>query len=192
VPLFALSTDSRSRGEKDDLMRKRLALALVALLVTPLLLTACSTASRDTAKDYLNALLKGDDEKALGLACDSFKAGTQSLLAWYKQQGVDEKSVDLQFDIGKGGNSKEIIVTGSYQYGDPNFLREYDLKEKDDTRIVLLMQKTGGKWCVTDKSKFGGEIDAVLAGAPAEQSATQPTEQPTAEPTAEPTATPSS
>lgn len=161
-------------------------MALVALLVTPLLLTACSTASRDEAHDYISALLKGDDEKALGLACDSFQAGTQSLLAWYKQQRVDEKSIDLQFDIGKGGNSKEIIVTGSYQYGDPNFLREYDLKEKDDSRIVLAMQKTGGKWCVTDKSSFGGEIDAVLAGAAAEQSATEPTEQPPTEPTATP------
>jgi hypothetical protein len=173
-------------------MRKRLALALVALLVTPLLLTACSTASRDTARDYVNALLKGDDAKALGLACDSFQAGTQTLLAWYKQQRIDEKSVDLQFDIGQGGNTKEIIVTGSYMYGDPKFLQEYALKENDSTRIVLAMQKTGGKWCVTDKSKFGSEIDAALASAAVEPSAAQPTEPPTAEPTETLTATPSS
>jgi len=190
VPSFVLSVDSRSGGEKDDLMTKRLALVLVALLITSLLLTACSNASRNAAKDYMNALLKGDDAKALGLACDSFNAKTQTLLAWYKQQLIDEKSVDLQYDIGKGGNTKEIIVTGSYMYGDPSFQREYVVREKDNTRIVLWMEKTGGKWCVTDKSEFGAEIDAALAGAPAEQPATQPTQEPTAEPTLEPTATP--
>jgi hypothetical protein len=192
VPFFVLSADGRSRGEKDDLMRKRLALVLVALLVTPLLLTACSTASRNTAEDYMNALLKGDDAKALDLACDSFKAGTQTLLAWYKQQQVDEKSVDLQFDIGKGGNTSEIIVTGSYNYGDPKFLQEYVLEEQFNTRIVLWMEKTGGKWCVSNKSKFGTEIDAALASAAVEQPTAQPTEQPTAEPTGTPAATPSS
>lgn len=189
VPFFVLSGDSRSGGEKDDLMTKRLALILVALLIIPLLLTACSNASRNTARDYMNALLKGDDAKALGLACDSFKTGTQTLLAWYKQQQIDAKSVDLQFDIGKGNNTKEIIVTGSYQYGDPSFQREYILREKDNTRVVLWMEKTGGKWCVTDKSEFGAEVEAALTGAPAEQPAAQPTEEPTAQPTEEPTAT---
>jgi hypothetical protein len=188
VPFFVLSADGQSRGEKDDLMRTRLALILVALLVTPLLVTACSTASRNTAEDYMNALLKGDDAKALDLACDSFKAGTQTLLAWYKQQQVDEKSIDLQFDIGKGSNTSEIIVTGSYMYGDPKFLQEYAIEEQYNTRVVLWMEKTGGKWCVTNKSRFGTEIDAALASA----AAAQPTEQPTAEPTGTPTATPSS
>jgi len=137
-------------------MSKKFALLLVALLVVPALLVACSTESRDAGEDYINALLKGDEEKALELACDSYQEQTQTLLAWYAEQDVHEKSIDLKFDVGKAGNEKEIIATGSYEYGDPDMPREWVLSEKKNTRIVLDMEKDGDDWCVTDESVFEG------------------------------------
>ncbi len=137
-------------------MSKKFALLLVALLVVSALLVACSTKSRDAGEDYVNALLKGDDQKALGLACASFQDQTQVLLDWYREQNVHQKSIDLKFDIGKANNQKEIIATGSYDYGDPDLPRQWVLSEKKNTRIVLDMAKVNGDWCVTDKSVFEG------------------------------------
>lgn len=169
-------------------MSKKFALIVVVLMVVPLLVTACSTESRDEAEKYMKALLKSEDQKALDLACDSFKPQTEALLAMYKAQKVDVKSLDLKFDIGKGGNSKEIIITGSYKYyGDQDVVAlEQELTEKNKTLIVLQMKEEGGNWCVSDKSEFGEEIDALLEGTaaePAEEPAAEATEEPTAEPT---------
>jgi len=172
-------------------MSKKFALIVVVLMVVPLLLTACSTKSRDDAEKYMKALLKGEDQKALDLACDSYKPQTEALLAFYKAQNIDVKNLDLKFDIGKGGNNKEIIVTGSYKYyGSQTVVAlEQELTEKNDTRIVLQMKKDGDNWCVSDKSKFGAELDAAIA-APAAEPTAEPTVEPTAEPTVEPTAEP--
>jgi hypothetical protein len=174
-------------------MSKKFALIVVVLMVVPLLLTACSTKSRDDAEKYMNALLKGENEKALGLACESFKPQTEALLAYYKAQNIDAKSLDLKFDIGKGGNNKEIIVTGSYKYyGDQTIVAlEQELTEKNESRIVLQMKKDGDNWCVSDKSKFGTELDALIAvPAPTVEPTAEPTVEPTVEPTKEPTAEP--
>lgn len=141
-------------------MVKRFGWVMVVLITASLMLTACGTESRDAGEDYVNALLKGDNEKALGLACESFKAGTETLLAAYAAQGIDEDSIDLKLDIGKGGNQKEIIVTGSYEYGDETRPLEYELSEKLDSRIVLDMEEQDGDWCVTEDSEFGALLDA--------------------------------
>ncbi|MBI5957700.1 MAG: PT domain-containing protein [Chloroflexi bacterium] len=175
-------------------MIKKYALILVALLVVPMLLTACSTESRDAAEDYMNALLKGEDEKALGLACESFQEGTQTLLDAYKAQGVISDSVDLKFDLGKGNNQKEIIVTGSFEYRDPALSSEieaveFELTEKLGTRIVLEMKEEGDDWCVSEKSEFGTGVTEGEAEEPVVEPTVEPTEEPTVEPTEKPTAT---
>lgn len=178
-------------------MSKKFALILVVLLIVPLLLSACSTKSRDNARDYMNAVLKGDDQKAQKLACTSYQSQTTALLAWYKSQKVDTNNIDLKFDIGKGNNQNEIIVTGSYKYGEKDLLREWELSENKDTRIVLWMKKESGNWCVSDKTKLGKELDAIVAqpaatptAEPTAEPTAQPTEQPTVEPTAQPTEQP--
>lgn len=137
-------------------MTKRFALVLVALLVVPMLLTACGSESRDTAEDYINALLKGDVQKAQDLACESFKDETAALAGLYAAQAIDKDSLDLKFDVGKGQNQEEIIVTGSYNYGPADNLKEYVLSERNLTRIVLWMEESDGEWCVTDRSVFEG------------------------------------
>jgi len=137
-------------------MTKKFALVLVALLVVPLVIAACGTESRDAAEDYVIAAIKGEDDKALGLACDSFKEGTQTLLAYYKEQDIHPKTIDLKFDIGKGNNQKEIIVTGSYKYWAADMPREFELTEKNKSRIVLDMKKVSGDWCATENSEFEG------------------------------------
>ncbi len=169
-------------------MSKRIAVLLVVLMAASVLLSACSTDSRDTADDYVNSLLKAASEeskvdettrelkfrdKALELACDSFKDQTTWIIAWFATQYpfIREDSLDLKFDIGKAGNQNEIIVTGSLKYGvDPDDPKTRDrdpeelvFSDKKDTRIVLDMRKQNGKWCVTDKSSFGTAIDDGLA-----------------------------
>jgi hypothetical protein len=166
-------------------MAKRFVLVLVVLVA--LLLTACSSESKDTAKDYMEAVLKGNQDKALELACESFQDQTESLLAYYPAAYpfLDTDSIDLKYDVGKGNNQKEIIVTGSFKYGaDKNAAnysqedqKEFELIEKDQTRIVLWMAKVGDDWCVSDKSEFGG----------VEFAAGEASEEPAAEPTAEAT-----
>lgn len=156
-------------------MSKRFGLVLMVMLIAPVLLAACGAESKDTAEEYMNAVLKGDEDKALELACESFKDETQALIAYFGQEFpfFDEKSIDLKYDVGKGNNAKEIIVTGSFKYGvdkdDPKLKsdpqREYVISERDGTRIVLWMEEKNGDWCVTDASEFGG---IELAAAPGE------------------------
>jgi hypothetical protein len=156
-------------------MSKRFGFAMVVMLVVPLLLTACGAETTDTAEDYMNAVLKGNEEKALELACESFKDETSALVAYFGEGFAffDEKSIDLKYDVGKGNNSKEVIVTGSFEYGidkdDPttrnDTAREYVISEGEGTRIVLWMEEQDGDWCVTDASEFGGiELAAAPAG----------------------------
>jgi hypothetical protein len=146
---------------------KRLALVWVALLIMPMLVAACSSKSRDTAEDYVKAVLKGDTEKAQALACDSYKEQTKAMAEAYAN--VDVQKIDLVYDIGKGGNQKEIIVTGAYTIGTGDDAKEVELgasvrvgdtNDKIDTRIVLDMKKQGGDWCATDKSVFGVNADS--------------------------------
>ncbi|HML21526.1 MAG TPA: hypothetical protein PKD09_07765 [Aggregatilinea sp.] len=160
-------------------MSKRFGLVLVALLIVPMLLTACSTESRDVAEDYMNALLKGDSAAAQKYACDSFQDQTASLAEMYSVQNIHNK--DLKFDIGKGNNQEEIIVTGSYLVGPENDADEVELAQKVhneetnedlDTRIVLWMADEDG-WCVSDKSDFGDGVEMTAAPVESEPMATE-------------------
>ncbi len=136
-------------------MSKRFGLVLAALLVVSALLAACSTESRDAAEDYMKALLRGDQAKAQELACESFKDQTAALGEAYAALGILKDKIDLKFDVGKGQNREEIIVTGAYKYGDSTDPKEFELTEKNKSRVVLWMKKSGGKWCVSEKSVFG-------------------------------------
>jgi hypothetical protein len=101
-------------------MTKRFALVLVVLLVAPMLLTACEEESSNTAKDYYEAVLKGEKDEALKYVCEDdadMQAYTESLIALYEAQEVDGDELDLQYDIGKAMNTEEVIITGSYGYG---------------------------------------------------------------------------
>ncbi len=176
-------------------MSKRFGFVLVVMLVVPLLLTACGAESKDTAEDYMNAVLKGDEEKALELACESFKDETSALMAFFGSEFpfFDEKSIDLKYDVGKGNNANEIIVTGAFNYGidldDPKVKndpqREYVISEGEGTRIVLWLDEQDGDWCVNDESEFSGiELAAAPAAdeapadeAPAEEPAEEATEE---------------
>ncbi|WP_119067434.1 hypothetical protein [Aggregatilinea lenta] len=146
-------------------MSKRFGLILAALLIVPMLLSACGSESRDTAEDYVDALLKGDAATAQKYACDSFQDQTAALAEQYGAQNVHEK--DLKFDIGKGNNQEEIIVTGSYLIGPENDADEVEMAsavrtvgsdDSRDTRIVLWMQEDGDDWCVSDRSEFGDDM----------------------------------
>ena len=157
-------------------MSKRFGL-LAALLAVALLLTACGSDSTDTAHDYMEAVLKGNVEAAQKLACDSFKEGTVALAAISasladESRGV--RNIDLKYDMGKGNNPKEVIVTGSYdivrltdtgaviagsalQYELAAVVRDRhdvdgdgDYENRINTRIVLTMEKDGDDWCVAD------------------------------------------
>jgi hypothetical protein len=157
-------------------MSKRFGFVLVALVVLSALLTACSAESRDTAEDYMNALLKGETDKAVELACESFKDETAALADSYAAQGILADEIDLKFDVGKGQNNEEIIVTGAYQYGDEADPTEFELTEHDGTRIVLWLEESDGDWCVTDESEFGTlEVSAPEA---TEEAAPEATEEP--------------
>jgi len=158
-------------------MKKRLGFLLVALLIMPVLLTACDSESPDKAKEYMDAVLAGKVEEAQALACDEESAAlTESVVAAYASQypnmEIDTKNVDLKYDIGKGMNNKEVIVTGAFSYkftqegaaANPTDLEvEYELSDKLGTLVILYMDKKGDDWCVTSKSGFG-----VLGGEAAE------------------------
>jgi hypothetical protein len=172
-------------------MSKKLAFILAMLLVLTSVLTACSSQSADTGKEYVEAVLKGDAAAAQKVACDSNQDNTVALVEGYAALAdVHEASqnVDLKYDIGKGDNQKEVIVTGSYDIVElnaqgkviPDSAQQYvlaastvdrhDLDQDGDntdrvnTRIVLTMAKSGGKWCVAKLT--GGYV-------------TPPSEQPT-------------
>ncbi len=168
-------------------MSKRFGLVLVVLLIVPMLLSACSTESRDVAENYLDALFKGDSTTAQKYACDSFQDQTAALADQYGMENIHKK--DLKFDIGKGNNQEEIIVTGSYWVGPTDDADEVELaasvrvigEEERDTRIVLWMKDDGGDWCVSDKSDFGDGV-SVTSAAPAD-SEPMTTEEPAADAT---------
>lgn len=163
-------------------MSKRLGFILVTLLIVPMLLTACDSKSPEKAEDYLNAVLKGDVPAAQALACDEeFAAKTEALSNAYSNRFdgmvIDKDTVDLKFDIGKGMNNKEIIVTGSFLYVlaqeneqevaeevDTAIEIKYELSGEEETRIVLIMEQDGDDWCVTGESEFG-RIESRLAEA---------------------------
>ncbi len=150
---------------------------LAALLAVSLLLTACGPDSTGAARDYMEAVLKGNVEAAQKIACDPFKEDTAALAAIsasLAEESRGVRNIDLKYDIGKGNNPREIIVTGSYDIvrlteagavivdsaatyelaavvrdeldvdGDGNY------EERLNARIVLAMEKDGDDWCVAD------------------------------------------
>lgn len=156
-------------------MSKRYGVLLAVLLITALTLSACGSDSTGAARDYMQAVLKGETETAQKYACEAFQEGTASLAA--KSAALAEenrmiRNIDLKYDIGKGNNAREVIVTGSYdivelnQAGQmiPDSQVQYELaasvrdkrdidgdgdtEEKVNTRIVLTMEKDGDEWCV--------------------------------------------
>jgi|AMZC01.1.fsa_nt_AMZC01000612.1_8 hypothetical protein len=158
-------------------MSKRYGFLLAVLLLTALVLSACGSDSTATAKDYMDALLKGEVETAQKYACDSFQEGTAALAALaaaLTEENRQIRDIDLKYDIGKGNNAKEVIVTGSYNVvqlteagaviADSEV--EYELaasardkrdvdgdgntEEKINTRIVLTMEQDGDEWCVAN------------------------------------------
>jgi hypothetical protein len=158
-------------------MSKKLAFILVLLLVVPSVLTACSSGSVDDAKTYVEAMLKGNTEGAQKAACDSYQDDTVALVDGYAalaEMHEAIRNIDLTFDIGKGDNQKEVIVTGSYDIVELNSQgkvvadseqqyvlaastidrhdldRDGDDTDRINTRIVLTMEKSGGKWCVAN------------------------------------------
>ena len=120
-------------------MNKRFALFLVAMLVFAALLSACSADSKDAGKDYMEAVLKGEDAKALDLACESFD-GTQTLLDFFRKDAkVIPGTVDLQVDMAKTNNQEKLRVTGSVECAkDATFdcgkNNEFVFSEKKGTR----------------------------------------------------------
>lgn len=141
-------------------MSKKFALLMLVLLTLSLVLTACSTESRDAGKDYMEAVIHGEQEKAEALACSDFD-GTADLLAWYASLNIVDDSADLQVDMAKGNNQKELHVTGSFECGrgvefDCGKDNEFVLSEKNDSLITLKMKKEDGDWCVSADSVFNG------------------------------------
>lgn len=165
---------------------KKLALLLVALLLASMLLAACGSESQDAANDYMKALLNGEIENAAGFVCDDFEVkidGMEDTADLYANlPGLDEtheiRNVDLKFDLGKGNNAEEVIVTGSYdivELGPQGKMiadseieyelaasvrdrrdldRDGDDSEQLDTRVLLEMREDGDEWCV--RSLEGG------------------------------------
>jgi hypothetical protein len=156
-------------------MSKKFAFILVVLLIVPTWLTACSSESADTGKDYVEAALRGDAEKAQKYACEDYQDETETLAGVYaglaeQQQAI--RNIDLKYDIGKGNNQKEVIVTGAYDIvqlskqgkeildsaveytlaastpDKRDFNQNGDDTDRINTRIVLTMKKQGDDWCV--------------------------------------------
>jgi hypothetical protein len=171
-------------------MKKSFEFVLLTLLVVPLLLTGCSGETPDVAEDYVEALLQGDAEAAQQVACEAFQSRTGELAALFGQQ--DLRNFDLKYDVGKGGREEEVIVTGSFDYGPEDSPRQVKLQERDDTRIVVWLEKSGDDWCVADTTEvgeglltvFGSESTAAVTDeAPADDAAE--TEEATEEETEE-------
>lgn len=143
-------------------MKQRFAAILVALMVLATLLSACSSDSKDAGKDYMEAVLKGDEETASALACDSFD-GTPDLIAFFRDEVIaDPETVDIQVDLGKTNNQNQLRVTGSVDCArsamaeNCNNNNEFIFSEKRGTLIILEMEKEDGEWCVSGDSEFEG------------------------------------
>jgi hypothetical protein len=188
---FCVLLYSRSRG--DFRLMKKYGLLLVALLLISGVLTACSTESADTAKDYLDAVLRGDVEKAQKYACDNYQDQTATWaedMAGLASANLGVRNIELKYDLGKGNNQKEILVTGSFDMVELNangkvvadsekeyemaasVRDKYDLnnngddEERVNTRIVLTMKEEGGDWCVEELA--GGYFTPEFSDAGAE------------------------
>jgi hypothetical protein len=175
-------------------MSKKLAFILVLLLVLSAILTACSSESVDNGKTYVEAMLKGDAAGAQKVACDGYQDATQALADGYAALADMHEAIrntDLKYDIGKGNNQKEVIVTGSYDIVELNdqgkvvadseqqyvlaasTIDRHDINhngndtERINTRIVLTMQKSGGDWCVAKLT--GGYVTLPAADASSSQ-----------------------
>ena len=175
-------------------MMKRFGLVVVALLIMPMVLTACASDSRDAAKDYMEAVLKGNVDEAQKLACESYQDQTAALAQVYGPLGITD--IDLKYDIGKGNNQEEVIVTGAYTIGEGDDADEVELassvreageEEARDTRIVLDLKKDGDDWCV--ESADLKDNMAVPAAEEAEPVATEEAAPAEATEEAEPAAT---
>jgi hypothetical protein len=166
-------------------MSKRFGFILVVLLVLSAALTACSTESKDAAQDYVEAVLKGKADKAEEYACDSYQDQTAVLAAFYG--AIDIQKIDLKYDIGKGGNEEEVIVSGAYEVGKGDDAKEFELAasiradpddedndEMIDTRWVLEMEKSGDDWCVVKVEIDKQEASTVVAGGEAEEEVEEP------------------
>jgi len=156
-------------------MSKRFGLLLAVLVAVSLLLTACGSDSQDAAKSYIEAVLQGDADEAQKFACESYKEATVELAAFsaaLADENMAIRNLDLKYDLGKGNNAKEIIITGSYEivelYDSGKVIadseKEYELAaavrdkydvdgdgddiDKINTRIVLEMEQDGDDWCV--------------------------------------------
>ena len=165
-------------------MKKSFGFVLLALLVVPLLLTGCSGETPDVAEDYVEALLQGDAEAAQQAACEEFQSRTDELAALFGQQDI--RNFDLKYDVGKGGREEEVIVTGSFDYGPEDSPRQVKLQERDHTRIIVWLEKSGHDWCVAETTEvgeglltvFGGEGTAVVEDeAPADDAAEEDAEE---------------
>lgn len=180
---------------------KKVALVLVVLLVVPILLTACGSESQDAAKDYITAVLEGDVEEAQKYACDEFKDQTVVLVETLPGLGENNavRNIDLKYDLGKGNNQKEVIITGSYDivtlnasgnvvadsavaYEVAASVRDKrdidgdgDENERIDTRILVEMVESDGDWCVALLERgywapvFGGEAESAEEAEDAEE-----------------------
>lgn len=153
---------------------KKYRVFLVLLLVVSAVLVACSSESSDNAEKYVRALLAGNAAEAQKYACADYQDRTTEMAATLPGLGPNQavRNVDLKFDIGKGNNQKEVLVTGSYdivQLGESgrelrDTARQYELAasvrdrfdmnqngsdvDKINTRIVLTMREEGDEWCV--------------------------------------------
>lgn len=143
-------------------MKKSFGFGLLALLVFPLLLVACSGESTDVAENYVEALLQGDADAAQQVACESFQDRTGELAAYFGRYDIREW--ELKYDIGKGNREEEVIVTGSFTYGSEDSPREIELQERDDTRIVIWLEKEGDDWCVGNETEVGAGLMALRDG----------------------------
>jgi len=168
-------------------MKRSFGIGLLALLVFPLLLVGCSGETSDVAEDYVEALLQGNADAAQQVACESFQDRTGELAAYFGQYDIREW--ELKYDIGKGNREEEVIVTGSFTYGPEDAPREVELQERDDTRIVVWLEKEGDEWCVGDETEVGEGLMALRDGAPSPAPADEeaPAEDATEEPTEEAT-----
>lgn len=146
-------------------MTKRFGLVLVVLMLVAMVLGACSSDTKDVAEDFTEAMLKGNVDKVQEKACESFKDAAAAEAALYGQ--LDIQNLDLKYDVGKGQNTKEIIVSGSFDVGKGDDAQEFELvasfrdtqrideSELIDTRIVVMLEKEDGDWCVGDKTELG-------------------------------------
>ncbi|GEM_PF-1144482 len=157
--------------------RRSMGLLVAGLLLLSALLSACGAASEEAAQKYMDALMAGNAGEAQKYACDNFQDQTAAYadeVARLAEQQLAIQNVDLKYDIGKKHNTKEVLVTGSFEIvrlredGNPipdsgmeyevaaSVRDKYDLdgdgddEELINTRIRLDMEEVDGEWCVAN------------------------------------------